>query len=66
MKIEGYAKEIADFLSLFADYSANMKKVPNKTNLDEEVALEKKFPSSNSYPPDYDEGYPPTYKANSR
>ena len=40
MKIEGYAKEFADFLSLFADYSADMKKASNKNNLSEEVTVE--------------------------
>ena len=61
MKIEGYAKEIADFLALFAEYSVGQKKVPHQTDLRKETQLEKMFPSDKPYPPNYDEGYPPTY-----
>ena len=61
MKIEGYAKEFADFLSLFAEYSAGTKKVPHQTDLTLEAKLAAMFPSDKKYPPNYDEGYPPTY-----
>ena len=58
MKIEGYAKEIADFLSLFAEYSAGQKKAPH---LNFDSKLKEMFPTDKHYPPNYDEGYPPTF-----
>ena len=61
LKIEGYAKELADFLALFADYSANSKKIPKQTNLTAELTLDEKFPSDKKYSPNCDEGYPPIY-----
>lgn len=66
MKIEGYAVELADFLSMFADYSAGLKKVPKKSDLTKEMELEKNFPCPKSYPPEYDEGYPPTFETKAR
>ena len=61
MKIEGYAKEFADFFSLFAEYSTGQKKVPHQTDLKADAKLNEMFPSGKHYPPSYDEGYPPTY-----
>lgn len=60
MKIEGYAKEFADFFSLFAEYSAGAKKAPHKTDLKAELTFRDMFPSDRKYPPNYDEGYPTT------
>lgn len=66
MKIEGYAVELADFLAEFADYSAGLKKIPKKTDLSREIELEKNFPHTKTYPPEYDEGYPPTFETTPR
>ena len=66
MKIEGYAKEFADFLSLFAEYSAGQKKAPHQTDLNAESKIAEMFPAGKHYPPNYDEGYPPIYGDESR
>lgn len=60
MKIEGYAAEIADFLVLFAQYSTQVTNISKKSAEKNQASMAEIFPSDKRYPPNYDEGYPPT------